>query len=100
MNVYEIELTLTARQTRKVTTVTRVEHAYGVMDAVQQALMNAGVDANLGGQDVAFVHVGPPREAIEKYDRFARAEVARAVDAEVTRAMDTVGTTTFGQRNE
>ena len=61
---YEVRLRVTHRDTCMVEEIVVVEHAYSVMDACMQSLMNASVDRP--NCDAAFLHVGPPLAAIAR----------------------------------
>lgn len=81
LNAYEVELRMTSRATKVQRMVTRREHAHNTHDAVVQALLNAGVDANLAGEDVALVHVGPPADEIRTAEVAVMREIAARVAA-------------------
>lgn len=60
--VYEVELKVTDKSTRTSRLTLRTEHAYSLMDAVHQAVMNIAPEN--AGCDIQVNHVGPPSEAI------------------------------------
>ena len=75
MNVYEVELLVTNKNTKAASIVVRTEHAYGVMDAVMQAVCNQSAAVETGSADIVVRHIGPPESAILR----AAAQVAEDV---------------------
>jgi intracellular sulfur oxidation DsrE/DsrF family protein len=59
---YEVEIQVTDRRTGKSVAVTRTEHAYSVMDAMMQAVVNQRTDQD--HEEVRVIRIGPPAGAI------------------------------------
>ena len=60
---YEVEMRVRDKASGKVTSVTRVEHAYSPSDALMQAAINH-VSANPESEVIGSLHIGPPQDAI------------------------------------
>lgn len=82
INAYEVELRITNKNTRADRMVTRTEHAYGVLDAVAQALYNQSAQPDMGSsgdEDMKIMHVGPPKDDILKESQALAAAVSHAL---------------------
>jgi hypothetical protein len=63
VNRYAVEMRV-SRGGKEPRIVTRIEHAYSVLDALQQAGVNH-VAENPGEMPEGVVHIGPPMDALE-----------------------------------
>jgi hypothetical protein len=65
INRYELVMVVTTKATGERKTVTRLEHAYTVQDALMQALVNVQ-EGRTDKMDTAILSIGPPEEDILK----------------------------------
>lgn len=82
INVYEVQLKIVNKNTKAVSAITRTEHAYSVMDAMMQAVLNQSAEIDTGFADITVTHIGPPQRLVEESERSLEklvSELARGI---------------------
>jgi hypothetical protein len=79
INAYEVTLKLVNKNTREVTSVTRLEHSYGVADALMQAVYNQSAEIDTGSADITVTHIGPPAKLVQEAEVALELSIARLV---------------------
>jgi hypothetical protein len=86
---YEVQLVIIDKKTQAKTLITRIEHGYGVTDALMMAFVNNMSEhpeyANPERYEVKNQHIGPPADLVNVY---GRADLDKAIDEVLTRIQE------------